>query len=153
LSNESEAKLEAAFARRTSCVEVALRTVKGGLNMRRFFLSALLCAPLTLLAATGCDKPDSKSGGTTGSGGDLVVLEVEEIDLIPGAEKQVKVKSGSAKTADAPKDSGVTAKVEGDHLTVAAAKDAKDGAHQVTVKGGKKDTTLKVNVKKEAGGK
>jgi hypothetical protein len=124
--------------------------LKGGLNMRRFFLSVLFCAALTLLAAAGCDKADSKKGG---NGGDVVVLEYEEIDLIPGADKQVKVKSGSAKTAEAPKDSGVTAKVEGDHLTIAAGKDPKEGVHQVTVRGGKKDATLKVHVKKEAAGK
>ena len=121
--------------------------------MRRFFLPVLLCGALTLLAAAGCDKADSKKGGSSGNGGDLVVLEYEEIDLVPGADKQVKVKSGSAKTAEAPKDSGVTAKVEGDHLTVAAGKDAKEGVHQVTVKGGKKDATLKVHVKKDAAGK
>jgi len=118
--------------------------------MRRFFLPLFLCGALTLLAAAGCDKADSKKGG---NGGDVVVLEYEEIDLIPGSDKQVKVKSGSAKTAEAPKESGVTAKVEGDHLTIAAGKEAKEGIHQVTVKGGKKDATLKVHVKKDAAGK
>src|SRR5262245_18844624 len=121
--------------------------------MRRFFLSVLLCGALTLLAASGCDKADSKKGGGAGNGGDVVVLEYEEIDLIPGKDRQVKVKSGSAKTVEAPKDSGVTAKVEGGQLTIARGKEAKEGTHQVTVKGGKKDATLKVHVKKDAAGK
>jgi hypothetical protein len=108
-----------------------------------------LCGALALLATGGCDKASDRKTGTSAQAGDLLVLEYEEIDLIPGAEKQVKVKSGKADTAEAPKDSGVTAKVEGDHLVVAAGKDAKEGTHNVAVKGGKKDATLKVKVKKE----
>jgi hypothetical protein len=121
--------------------------------MRRIFPSMLLCGALTMLAAAGCDKVDAKKGGSGSQGGDVVVLEVEEIDLIPGSDKQVKLKSGAAQAAEAPKDSGVTAKVEGDHLTIATGKDAKEGVHQVTVKGGKKDVSVKVNVKKDAAGK
>jgi hypothetical protein len=113
----------------------------------------LLWGALTLLAAAGCDTGDTKKGGSGGKNGDLVVLEHEEIDLIPGSDKQVKVKSGSARTAEGSNDSGITAKVEGDHVTIAAGKDAKEGVHQVTVKGGRKDVTLNVNVKKDAAGK
>jgi hypothetical protein len=104
---------------------------------------------LMLLAVAGCSKKDkdTKKDADGGSGDDVVVLEYEEIDLIPGAEKEVNVKSGKAEKAEAPEGSGVTAKLEGKKLTVSAAKDAKEGTHNVTVKGGKKDVTLKVNVK------
>jgi HSP20 family molecular chaperone IbpA len=50
--------------------------------------------------------------------------------------------------AEVPADSGVTAKVDDGKLTVSAAKDAKEGSHNIAIKGGKKDATLKVNVKK-----
>jgi hypothetical protein len=108
---------------------------------------------LALLAIAGCEKPSDKKGTGTGQGGDLLLLEYEEIDIIPGAEKQVKVKSGKAEKVEAPPDSGVTAKVEGDKLTIAAGKDAKEGTHKVTVKGDKKDATIKVHVKKDTAGK
>ena len=121
--------------------------------MRGRFGSLFLCGALALLANAGCDKASDKKASGSSQAGDVLVLEYEEIDLIPGAEKQVKVKSGKADTAEAPKDSGVAAKVEGDHLVVAAGKDAKEGTHTVAVKGDKKDATLKVKVKKEATGK
>jgi hypothetical protein len=59
------------------------------------------------------------------------------------------VKSGKAETAEAPEKSKLTTKVEDDKVTVAAPRDAKEGTHQVTVKGGKKEVSLKVNVKKK----
>jgi len=122
--------------------------------MRGIIGSMFLCGMLTLLAIAGCDKASDKKGSGSGQGGDVLLFEYEEIDLIPGAEKQVKVKSGKAETAEAPPDSGVTAKVEGDKLTIAAGKDAKEGTHEVKVKGGKaKDATIKVKVKKDAAGK
>jgi hypothetical protein len=43
----------------------------------------------------------------------------------------------------------VTAKVEDGKVTIAADKDAKEGSHEVKVKGGKKDATIKVHVKKD----
>jgi hypothetical protein len=113
-----------------------------------------LFGTLVLLASAGCDKPSDKKGTGSAQGGDVLVLEYEEIDLIPGTEKPVKVKSGKADTAEAPKDSGVTAKVEGDKVTVAAGKDAKEGTHEVKVKGGQaKDATIKVKVKKDTASK
>jgi len=117
--------------------------------MRGIVGSMFLCGTLALLTSAGCDKASDKKASGSSQAGDVLVLEYEEIDLIPGAEKQVKVKSGKADTAEAPKDSGVTAKAEGDHLVVAAGKDAKEGTHTVAVKGGKKDATLKVKVKKD----
>ena len=73
---------------------------------------------------------------------------MDEFEIIPGAEKDVKVKSGKAESAESPKDSGVTAKVADGKVTISAAKDAKEGTHEVKVKGGKKDATIKVKVKK-----
>jgi hypothetical protein len=111
---------------------------------------------LFLLAATvtvsGCDSSGGsgkQTGGTT-PGADVLLLEYQEIDLIPGSEKEVKVKAGKAETADAPKESGVTAKTDGDTVTVTVDKDAKEGTHQVTVRSGKaKEAALKVHVKKK----
>jgi hypothetical protein len=116
--------------------------------MRRFILPSLLCVALSLAGVSGCG-----SSPTTGSAGDeALLLEYEEIDLIPGAEKPVKVKTGKATIAEAPKDVGVTAKVEDGKLTIAAGKDAKDGTHEVKVKDAKgKTATVKVKVKKEGG--
>jgi hypothetical protein len=120
--------------------------------MWRLCGSFLLVAAAVTVAAPGCSKKDGgKKGGDSAKGDDLIVLEYAEIDILPGEDKQVQVKSGKAETADAPKEAGVTAKVEDGKLTVSAAKDAKEGTHQVTVKGGKaKEATLKVNVKKKA---
>jgi hypothetical protein len=123
--------------------------------MRHFVCLPLLFGALAVLGVSGCSPEDSKkSPSSSPKGPEVLVLEVEEIDLIPGGEKQLKVKTGKAESAEAPKESGVTAKAEGDKLTVSAGKDAKEGTHTVTVKGGKaKDATLKVNVKKGAAGK
>jgi hypothetical protein len=114
--------------------------------MGRLTFSLMLLAALVALT-TGCGGPTTTGGG---KGEDVIVFESEEIILAPGDEKEVKVKSGKAEKAEAPKDSGVTAKAEGDKVTVSASKDAKEGTHSVTVKGDKaKDGTLKVTVKKK----
>jgi hypothetical protein len=118
-----------------------------------------LCVAVALFTASGCenkakdskaakDSKEVKAAKDTAAGDDLLVLEYEEIDIIPGGEKQVKIKSGKVEKAEAPADSGVTAKVEDGKLTVSAAKDAKEGTHNVAIKGSKKDATLKVHVKK-----
>jgi hypothetical protein len=106
-----------------------------------------VCVAMALFTSAGCSKKDKDGKAVTGAD-DPIVLEYEEIDIFPGAEKQVKVKSGKAEKAEAPADSGVSAKVDDGKLTVSAAKDAKEGTHQIAVKGGKKDATLKVTVKK-----
>jgi hypothetical protein len=115
--------------------------------MRRIVLPALLCVALTLPGVAGCSP-----GTSTGKGGDeVLLLEYEEIDIIPGAEKQVSVKTGKPVTAEAPKDSGVTAKVEGGKVTVAASKDATEGTHEVKVKDAKgKEAKVKVKITKQA---
>lgn len=117
--------------------------------MRRMFPGMLFFWALALLVATGCDDKDKKKTDSDKDDGP-VILEIDEIEIIPGAEaKTVKVKKGKAEKAEAPADSGVAAKVEGDKVTVSAAKDAKAGTHEVKVKGGKKDATLKVTVQKK----
>jgi hypothetical protein len=126
---------------------------KGGFMMRRIGTTVLFLGTLALLVGTGCtgDKDKDKKKTDSAKDGDVLVLEYEEIDLIPGEDaKEVKVKKGKASTAEAPKESGVTAKVEDGKLTVSAAKDAKEGTHEVKVKDSKgKDATLKVKVKKK----
>ncbi len=118
--------------------------------MRRMFTAMLYFSVLTLLVVTGCNNEHDKKKADSDKGGDVLVLEFDEIEVIPeGDAKAVKVKKGKAEKAEAPKGSGVTAKVDGDKLTISAGKDATVGTHQVKVTGGKKDATLKVTVKKK----
>jgi hypothetical protein len=122
------------------------------------FPALFLCGTLVLVGGLGCNenKPDSGKDGTKGGGTDpdVVVLEFAEIDLIPGQEKEVKLKKGKAESAVPPKEAGVTAKVEGEKVIVKADKDAKEGSHDVKVKGAKgKEATLKVKVHKDKGEK
>ena len=116
--------------------------------MRHSILFVFLCGAFTLLAVPGCKKKDADKANGDGKG-DVIVLEYEEIDLIPGGKKEVKVKSGKAESAEAPEKSKLKTKVEENKVTITAPKDAKEGTHKVTVKGDKKDATLKVNVKKK----
>ena len=120
-------------------------------------LSLFLLAAGLMLAA-GCNegktdkKPVDKQSNAADKGDDLilvpVVLEVDEIDIIPGEEKQVKVKSGKADGADVPADSGLKATTADKVLTISAAKAAKEGTHKIAVKSGKvTPAILKVNVK------
>jgi hypothetical protein len=113
------------------------------LRIGRVVALLTLCVGTVLFTATGCETK-SKNGA---SGDEKILLEVEEIDLAPGGEKQVKVKSGKAEKAEAPADSGVTAKLDDSKLTISAAKDAKEGTHNIAIKGAKKEATLKVHVK------
>jgi len=114
--------------------------------MGRISLSLLFCGTFALVIASGCANPTS---APSSPGGDLLVIESEEIEIFPGDEKEVKVTSGKAESAEAPKESGLTAKVEDGKVKISAGKDAKEGEHKVTVKGGKKDATIKVKVKKK----
>jgi hypothetical protein len=115
--------------------------------MVRISLSCLLCAALTLALASGCG-PAATSAPKGSETADVLLLDVEEIDILPGTDKDVKVKTGKAASAEAPKEAGLTAKVADGKVTISAAKDAKEGTHEVKVKGGKKDATIKVKVKK-----
>jgi hypothetical protein len=108
-------------------------------------IPVLLFAAMVLLVAAGCSGDNPKSREKA----EVFVLETYEITLSPGEQKDIKVKTGKPETAEADKESGVTAKVEGDKVTVSASKDAKEGTHTVIVKGGKApEGTVKVNVKK-----
>jgi hypothetical protein len=103
-------------------------------------LLAAASAAALLLAAPGCGSHDD---------GALSVLELqyEAIDLAPGAQKQVKVESGKAAFAETAKNSGLTTRVEGDNVTIAAAKTARRGKHAVTVRDGNaKQAIVMVNV-------
>jgi hypothetical protein len=115
--------------------------------MLRISLSCLFCAALALALVSGCG-PATTTAPKGSDVADVLVFEVEEIDIVPGTDKDVKVKTGKAESAEAPKDAGLTAKVADGKVTVSAAKDAKEGTHEVKVKGGKKDATIKVKVKK-----
>jgi hypothetical protein len=116
---------------------------------------------IALAALQGCaEKRVEKKGAekkmpaaAAGEAGP-VLLEFEEIDLMPKAEKKVAVKSGKAENAEAPKDSGLMVTMEGDMLIIAATEAAKEGTHHVMVKGkGKsKEAMLMVHVKKGAPG-
>jgi hypothetical protein len=115
--------------------------------MVRISLSCLFGAALSLALVSGCNP--ATSGAPKGSEtAEVLVLDVYEIDIVPGTDKAVQVKTGKAESAEAPKESGLTARVADGKVTVSAAKDAKEGTHEVKVKGGKKDATIKVNVKK-----
>jgi hypothetical protein len=94
-----------------------------------------------------------RSGGgaaaTVGKEGEALGLDTVVLDIVPLAKMHVKIKSGKAESVEVPKESGLTANVEGDTVTITAAQDAPEGTHQLTVKGGKgKTATLRVNVKK-----
>ena len=116
-------------------------------------LSLFLLAAGLMLAA-GCNegktdkKPVDQQSNAADNGNDPVLLEVDEIDIIPGEEKQVKVNSGKADGADVPADSGLKVTTAEKVLTISAAKDAKEGTHKIAVKGGTaKPAILKVNLK------
>jgi hypothetical protein len=51
------------------------------------------------------------------------------------SEWHVKIVSGIAESVETPKDSGLTATLEGNSVKISAAKDAKAGPHQVRIPG------------------
>ena len=70
------------------------------------------------------------------------------LEIVPLSEMHVKIKSGKAECVETPKDSGLKAKIDGDGVTVSASKDAKEGTHQIKVKGGKgTEATIHVKIK------
>jgi hypothetical protein len=91
------------------------------------------------------------AAGTGNKENETLVLETPVLDIVPLAETHVKVTSGKADSVEVPEQSGLTAKLEGDTLTIRADKDAREGPRQLTVRGGKgKAATLQVNVKRAA---
>ena len=119
--------------------------------MRTFSLAPLFI--LGLIASgvfSSCSPPPIRTAG----GNDIVVLEFEQIDLEPGAQMVVRLKQGRATKAEAPKGSGLTARLPtvptASEITITAAPDAKEGSSDVTVSSLSDMTiTLKVNVKKK----
>jgi hypothetical protein len=118
------------------------------------FVSSLFLLAAGLMLAAGCNegktdkKPIDQQSNAADNGNDPILLEVDEIDIIPGEEKQVKVNSGKADGADVPADSGLKVTTADKVLTISAAKDAKEGTHKIAVKGGTaKPAILKVNLK------
>ena len=76
-------------------------------------------------------------------------LEKDVLEIVPLSELHVKIVSGIAESVETPKDSGLTATLEGNNVKISAAKDAKAGPHQVTVRDAKgKQATLNVSVKR-----
>ena len=97
--------------------------------------------------------PSGLKGGATKSslpdkGNGNLALEKDVFEIVPLSELHVKIVSGVAESVETPKDSGLTATLEGNSVKISAAKDAKAGLHQVTVRDAKgKQATLSVSVK------
>jgi hypothetical protein len=74
-------------------------------------------------------------------------IDVETINLTPGAEKTVKVVSGKAEGATAQKNSGLTVRSEGDKVVIAAPATARVGTYTVKIAGNDgQNETVSVNV-------
>jgi hypothetical protein len=115
--------------------------------MFRISMSCLFCAALALVFVTGCGSTQTTTPATE----EVLLFETDEIIIFPDTTKDVKVKTGKVESAEAPEGSGVTAKVADGKVTISAAKDAKvNTTHEVKVKGGKKDATIKVKVMPKA---
>ncbi len=103
--------------------------------------------PLPPSMGGGAPSGAGKSAAAAKDDEDLV-METPVIDIVPLSELHLKIKSGKALSVEVPKDSGLTAKVEDTAVTISASKDAKEGTHQITVRGSKgKKATIQVNLK------
>lgn len=96
-------------------------------------------------------------GGNATSGGtasdpfkaDTLTMETGVVEIVPLSPVHVKVKSGKAASVDVPEDSGLTATIENNGVTISATTDAKKGPHVVKVKDAKgKEATITVTLKK-----
>jgi hypothetical protein len=102
-----------------------------------------------LLAAAGCGQGTGVTKpGAAGpiNGAAILELEYEDVEVAPGASKQVKVVGGEAVAVAAPRNCGVNAKLTGDTVTVWADKSARRGRRTVTVKGRGQETTFTVSI-------
>ena len=88
-------------------------------------------------------------GGKAGArDSDALLLDTDVLEIVPLSEMHVKIKSGLVEGVELPKNVGLTAKVKGDDVTISASKDAKEGTHQITVRGSKgKKATIQVHLK------
>ncbi|MGO8744998.1 MAG: hypothetical protein ACLQNE_03315 [Thermoguttaceae bacterium] len=90
--------------------------------------------------ATHSSAPDKDNGA--------LALEKDALEIVPFSELHVKIVSGIAENVETPKDSGLTATLERNSVKISAAKDARPGSHQVTIRNAKgRQATLNVNVK------
>ena len=97
--------------------------------------------PFGLKGGATKSSPADKSNGN-------FALEKDVLEIVPLSELRVKIVSGIAENVETPKDSGLTVTLEGNSVKISAAKDAKAGPHQVTVRDAKgKQATLNVSVK------
>jgi hypothetical protein len=100
----------------------------------------------------GGGPPGLEGDATTSSSDDVgngnLALDMNDLEVVPLSEAQVKSVSGSAESVETPKDSGLTASLEGNSVKILAAKGAKAGPHQVTIRDATgKQATLNVSVK------
>ena len=93
-------------------------------------------------------KEDATKSSSADKGSGKLVLEKDVLDIVPLAELNVKIVSGTAESVEPQKDSGLMATLEGNSVKISASKDAKAGPHQVTVRDGRgKQATINVSVK------
>ena len=91
---------------------------------------------------------DATKSSSDDAGNGSLALEKDVLEIVPLSEAEVKIISGSAERVETPKDSGLTASLEGKSVKISAAKGAKAGPHKVTVRDAKgKQATLNVSVK------
>jgi hypothetical protein len=96
----------------------------------------------------------AKIGGgtaaTPANSDENLAMETDVLNIVPLSELHLNITSGKAESVEAPKDSGLTAELEGKGVKIAASKDAKEGSYPIKVKGVKgKEAIVKVNVKKK----
>ena len=95
-------------------------------------------------------KPGSGATAKPAGSNENLVMETDVLEIVPLSELHLNVKSGKAESVEAPKDSGLTAELDGKGVKIAASKDAKEGPVQIKIKGAKgKETVVTVNVKKK----
>jgi hypothetical protein len=93
-------------------------------------------------------KENAAKSSPADKGNGSLAWEKDVVEIVPLSELHVKIASGSAESVATPPGSGLTATLEGNSVKITAAKDAKAGPHQVTVRDAQgKQATHNVNVK------
>ena len=78
---------------------------------------------------------DARKSSSDDAGNGSFALEKDVLEIVPLSELRVKIVSGIAESVETPKDSGLTATLEGNSVKSSAAKDAKAGPHQIRIPG------------------
>jgi hypothetical protein len=79
-----------------------------------------------------------------------LVMETGVLDIVPLSELHLNITSGKAESVEVPKESGLAAELDGKGVKIMASKDAKEGTHQIKVKGAKgKEAIVNVTVKQK----